>query len=78
MPRPPLMTTFASSSFTFSEASTTRSTTCARLDASATESASSLTSAVPPDSEASNDLGRTSTIAGLPLARIDATLAPPK
>ena len=78
MPRPPLMITLASSSFTFSEASATRSRILARFDPSPMVTASSLMSAVPPDSDASNDFGLTSTIAGLALARIDASLAPPK
>ena len=78
MPRPPLITTRASSSFTFSDASATRSVMWARLEPSATVIGRSLISAVPPFSETSNDFGRTSTIAGLPFAFIDATLAPPK
>src|SRR5260221_10640504 len=78
MPRPPLTTTFASSSFTFSDASTTWSTMRARFEPSPIVTARSFTSAVPPDSLASKDLGRTSTIAGLAFARIEATLAPPK
>ena len=51
---------------------------CARLEPSPTLTSSCFASAVPPLAEASNDFGRISTIAGLPLAFIEATLAPPK
>src|SRR5258708_277863 len=63
-PPPPLITTFASSSFTFSEASTTRSTMCARFEPSPMVTLRSLTSALPPTSEASKDFGRPRTRAG--------------
>ncbi len=78
MPRPPLMTTRASSSLTFSEASATRSVMCARFEPSPTDKSSCWISPAPGFSDASNDFGLTSTIAGFALAFIEATFAPPK